>query len=54
MSNDVHACRYDAKLNAYIPYNKAWIKEQVLSHLQNVAISGGRSGGNGGRRQQRR
>ncbi|KAK9861638.1 hypothetical protein WJX84_004577 [Apatococcus fuscideae] len=42
---DVSALVYDKNVNAYIPYNKAWIKEQVLSHLRNIASSGSRHGG---------
>ena len=27
-------CRYDAKLKAYIPYAKSWMKEQVAEHIR--------------------
>ncbi|KAK9836874.1 hypothetical protein WJX74_010065 [Apatococcus lobatus] len=38
---DMSALVYDSKLNAYIPYNKKWVKDQVLSHLRSQATSGG-------------
>jgi hypothetical protein len=31
------ACRFDKKLTAYLPYNKAWVKEKVLRQLQRQA-----------------
>ena len=30
-------CRYDGKITAYIPCNKAWIKDRALQHLSKVA-----------------
>ena len=29
--------RYDRKMHAYIPCNKAWIKARALQHLSKVA-----------------
>ena len=28
------SCRYDSKLNAYVPYAKSWIKEQLATHIR--------------------
>lgn len=30
-------CRYDREITAYIPCNKAWIKDRALQHLSKVA-----------------
>ena len=28
---------FDSKVNAYLPHNKEWIKQRVLSHLKQQA-----------------
>ena len=30
-------CRFDAKLQAYVPWNKGWVKEQAKAYLQRQA-----------------
>ena len=30
-------CRYDDKKTAYLPFNKAWVKERVLKQLKRQA-----------------
>ncbi|CAL8469589.1 g9130 [Coccomyxa elongata] len=35
--HDLSALVYDAKLTAYLPFNKAWIKEKMLKQLQRQA-----------------
>ncbi len=32
-----HCCRYDDKKTAYLPFNKAWVKERVLKQLKRQA-----------------
>ena len=32
-----HCCRYDDKKTAYLPFNKAWVKERVLNQLKRQA-----------------
>ncbi|KAK9810410.1 hypothetical protein WJX72_010282 [[Myrmecia] bisecta] len=34
---DMSALVYDAKMNAYIPCNKSWIKERAFNHLKQQA-----------------
>lgn len=29
--------RFDAKITAYLPFNKAWVKEKVLKQLKKQA-----------------
>jgi hypothetical protein len=36
---DLAALVYDISINAYKPYNKQWIKDQVLSHLKQQAAN---------------
>eukprot|EP00884_Botryococcus_braunii_P011900 jgi/Botrbrau1/20710/Bobra.0058s0039.1 len=35
---DLSALVYDAKNNAYIPYNKEWVKATALRHLKGQAV----------------
>lgn len=44
----VGALVFDAKLQAYVPYDKEWLKAQTLAALQRAAQGGG--GGGGARR----
>ena len=32
-----YCCRYDEKKTAYLPFNKAWVKERVLKQLKRQA-----------------
>lgn len=41
----VGALVFDGKLQAYVPYDKEWLKAQTLTRLQRAAGSGGRPGG---------
>jgi hypothetical protein len=33
----LHHDSFDSKVNAYLPHNKEWIKQRVLSHLKQQA-----------------
>lgn len=48
MQPQVGALVFDGKLQAYVPYDKEWLKAQTLAALQRAATAG--AGGGGGRR----
>ncbi len=41
MQADLSALVYDKENNAYIPYNKEWVKAAALRHLKKQAMNGG-------------